>query len=99
MGFYDCRCMVTGVSLRGAGAVLAPLQQSDQAYAPITLALKGEYNRLGAIDGIEEEITNARLILEFFERAREDGHFVVDEGYLESCDCYPFEIIEDLVNA
>jgi hypothetical protein len=55
MGFYDCRCMITRISLRGARAVLVPiilLSQSENRYAPFGLGIKGTYNRLGSIDMI-----------------------------------------------
>jgi len=62
MGFYDCRCMATGVSLKGADAALVLLHRAAGEYAPISLAIKGNYNRLGAIDGVDED-ANTRLVL------------------------------------
>ena len=96
MGFYDERCMVTGVSLKGADAALVLLQQEGRDYHPIALAIKGNYNRLGSIDGIEED-ANTRLVLTYFLKQLEEGQFVVEADYLETCNFYPIEDIERLL--
>ena len=83
MGLYDCRCMISGVSLKGADAVLVPLQRPHGDYVPIALAVKGNYNRLGSIDGIEED-ANTRLVLGFFQAGLRTGAFAVDEEYLRA---------------
>lgn len=98
MGFYDCRCMVTGVSLKGVDTVLIPLQQSANAYIPITLALKGNYNRLGAIDGVQKD-ANASLILKYFCDRLQDDEFVIHREYLQGFGYYPFRTIENLLSA
>jgi len=96
MGFYDCRCMVTGVSLKGAGAALVLLQDSAGEYCPISLAIKGNYNRLGSIDEIEED-ANARLVLKFFLDGLPLGTFTVDEEALAREECFPIRTSEDLL--
>jgi hypothetical protein len=98
MGFYDHRCMVSGVSLKGADAALVPLQQTESAYVPITLAIKGNYNRLGAIDGITED-TNTDLVLRCFSRKLQTGELIVDQKYLRIHGYFPFRTIENLVQA
>jgi hypothetical protein len=120
MGFYDCRCMLTGVSLRGARAALVPLLPLPRApqggrpddtardYAPVALAVKGDYDRLGSVDGVEED-DNSRLILRFFAGRVDSGEFAVDEEYLGAQEildgrgtrvpAYPFLAIEHLLHA
>lgn len=96
MGFFDCRCMVTGVSLKGADAALVILYQADSEYVPISLAIKGNYNRLGSIDGIEED-ANTRLVLRFFLDGLRSGAFRVDEHSLVGCQCFSIQSIGDLL--
>jgi hypothetical protein len=74
MGFYDRKCMVTGVSLKGADAALVLLHQSFDNYVPLALAVKGNYNRFGSIDGIEED-ANTQSILQFFQESLRSGAF------------------------
>ncbi len=82
MGFYDCRCMVTGVSLKGAGAVLVMLEGTNGTFLPAALAIKGTYNRLGAIDTLEED-ENVALIEDYLRRQLQAGEFIVQHDYLE----------------
>jgi hypothetical protein len=96
MGFYDCRCMVTGVSLKGADAALVLLYQSSDQYLPMALAVKGNYNRLGSIDGIDED-ANTQSVLRFFQESLRSGAFTVDEEYLRGHGCFPIQTIEDLL--
>jgi hypothetical protein len=96
MGFYDCRCMVTGVSLKGADAALVLLHQSSDQYTPMALAVKGNYNRFGSIDMIEED-ANTQAVLRFFQESLRTGAFTVDEEYLRGHRCFPIQTIEDLL--
>ena len=98
MGFYDCRCMVSGVSLKGSDAALVLLQQSVKEYRPIALAVTGNYNRLGTIDGLDED-DNTELLLKFFHDRLGDGAFVVDDEYFRSADEYSIEDLEQLLCA
>jgi hypothetical protein len=88
--------MITGVSLKASEAALVPLQKIADAYCPIALACKGSYNRLGSIDGIDED-ENTELILEFFLKQEKSGQFVANSKYLEIHECYPIENIEMLL--
>src|SRR5262245_36531671 len=97
MGFYDCRCMATGVSLKGADAALVLLQQAAGQYAPVALAIKGNYDRLGSIDGIEED-ANTRLVLRFFLGGLQSGAFRVEEDSLTADECFPIRTVEDLLH-
>jgi len=88
--------MVTGVSLKGAGAALVLLHQSSDQYLPLALAVKGNYNRLGSIDGIDED-ANTQSILRFFQNSLVSEVFNVDEEYLEEHGCFPIQTIEHLL--
>ena len=72
MGLYDCRCMISGVSLKNASAMLVLLQESRGALMPIALGIKGSYNRMGTIDGIEQD-ANTAAILKFFRDLQASG--------------------------
>lgn len=97
MGFFDCRCMITGVSLKGAEAALVPLLRVDTGYLPFALAIKGSYNRLGSIDYIEED-ANTAMVLEFFLRQLQSGNFVLSPACLRHSNSYPLVSIEKLLN-
>jgi hypothetical protein len=92
MGFYDCRCMVTGVSLKGADAALVLLQEAGETHHPVALPVRGTYNRLGSLDGIRED-ANTALILRFFLDRLRRGELVVDPS------CLPVENVERLLAA
>lgn len=87
MGLYDSRCMITGVSLKGADAALVLLQPAANGYVPISLAIKGYYNRLGSIDGIEED-ANTRLVLRYILDRSGAGAFQVNEQCLAGHECF-----------
>jgi hypothetical protein len=88
--------MVTGVSLKGADAALVLLRQVDANFHPIALAIKGNYNRLGSIDGIEED-ANTELVWNYFQARLQDGCFVADAAYLEHSPGWPVEDVEGLL--
>ena len=96
MGFYDCRCMVTGVSLKATSARLVLLQQIGESWRPIALPILGTYNRLGSIDGISED-ANSSLVLRDFLQKMQTGDFVVDQEYLRSHGCFPITDVEKLL--
>ncbi|WP_028934906.1 hypothetical protein [Pseudonocardia spinosispora] len=88
MGFYDCRCMITGLSL-SREAVLVMLERTDGSYRPTALGIPGYYNRLGSID-VDEETANTDLLLEYFHARLRDGAFATEE---------PLDTIEELLAA
>jgi len=88
--------MITGVSLKGTDAALVLLHQSSDQYLPQALAVKGNYNRLGSIDGIDED-ANTQSVLRFFQESLRSGAFTVDEEYLRGHGCFPIQTIEDLL--
>jgi hypothetical protein len=95
MGFYDYRCMITGVSLLGADTALVLLQRTTAGHQPISLAIKGNYDRFGAIDGIDQD-ANTDLVLQYFHDKFERGEFVLNQVFLKNVDDY-FEDIEGLL--
>jgi hypothetical protein len=88
--------MITGVSLKGANAALILLEQSANRYSPLALAIMGNYNRLGSIDGIDED-ANTQLVLRFFLANLRSGAFVLNEEYLRAHGCFPLRTIENLL--
>src|SRR5262245_57016161 len=83
--------MVTGVSLKGIGAVLVGLQPVGRGYRPITLGIAGNYNRYGSIDGIEEDLGTELVLAYFADRVR-DGAFVLDPSYVDDYGKPPHDI-------
>jgi hypothetical protein len=96
MGFYDCQCMITGVSLKGDHAVAVLLQQTDETYHPIALGIEGAYNRLGSIDMISVD-DNAEIVLAYFRDRLQDGTFVVEEEYVPARDLSASDALERLL--
>src|SRR5207253_11225024 len=93
---YDCRCLITGVSLKGDDAALVLLEQTDSDHAPIALAITGAYNRLGSIDNIEED-DNTTLVLGYFLDKLRTGEFLIDQDYFRRADHYPIKDVEQLL--
>lgn len=50
MGFYDLRCSISGLSLKGQRCRLVLLRSRGGAHEPVWTAISGRYNRLGSID-------------------------------------------------
>lgn len=96
MGFFDYRCSLTGVSLKTCDAVFLPLNNVNGEYKPLTLGIKGCYDRLGTIDGIKED-KNTNSILKFFQQAHDTGALVFNKLTLKGLYCYPIKNIEDLL--
>jgi hypothetical protein len=78
MGLFDCRCMLTGVSLMSVSATLVLLKSKNDHYYPIALPIKGEYNRKGYICGEQIDI-NIHLILKFFLQKISTGDLTIDK--------------------
>jgi hypothetical protein len=98
MGFFDCSCRLSGVSLMAARTMLLPLHQIRGAWTPIALPIAGKYNRSGSIDSIEEN-DNTRWILEYFSTKGATNDFVLDEDYLRDLGLDPLDGIEQLLGA
>lgn len=76
MGHFDYRCAVSGVSLRGADAVLVGLEPAGERYRPVILGITGSYDRLGSIDDITEDV-NTELVTAYFRERARTGDFVL----------------------
>ncbi|QSQ21264.1 hypothetical protein JY651_39745 [Pyxidicoccus parkwayensis] len=50
MGAYDYRCLLSGISLRGAECVAIVLQREAEGWQPASLPMRGRYNGYGSID-------------------------------------------------
>lgn len=94
MGFYDNCCMVTGVSLKGSDAALVLLERRKAAYRPAALAVKGAYDRLGSIDGIDHRDANCRLIYDYFSGKVKSGELAVDEAEMRAVGRWPVKNLE-----
>ncbi|HEY3503369.1 MAG TPA: hypothetical protein VGN37_11375 [Actinocatenispora sp.] len=71
MGFYDTRCMVTGLNLRVMDAALVPLVPDGHRYVPVTLAPHGAENGYGVVDGVEDDANSALVFGYFLDRMRD----------------------------
>jgi hypothetical protein len=96
VGFYDERCLVTGVSLKRTRAAAVLLGQTGAAHRPLALAVTGTYDRLGSIDHIREN-DNTRLLLAYFLDRLRSGEFVIDEATYSYSDHHPIRKMEDLL--
>jgi hypothetical protein len=79
MGLYDTRCMLTGVSLHAIRAIVVLLHRAGAAYRPIALGIAGQYDRLGSIDGPEEDDHTDVVAAYFLDRMR-DGRATLRAG-------------------
>ncbi len=103
MGFWDVRCMATGLSLHFADTNCATFllvgsadsggSVYDSDYQPLALPLRGTYNRLGSIDLTDESLgtKNAKHLREFFAATIRDGRLTSDFHDLERGD--PLETV------
>ena len=96
MGFYDCRCMITGVSLKRMTTIAVVLQRQGNRYVPATCGVDGGYDRYGSFDGIYDNDNTARILTYFQEQLRA-GAFVINEAYFRVADRYPLNDIELLL--
>lgn len=100
MGLFDYRCMISGLSLKSSKTTLILLEKAGDNYLPIALPVFGQYNRLGAIDMIEEN-KNTKDILTFFQSKINSGEIKVDweEVYWQGEFLKKIENIEQLFTA
>ena len=84
MGLFDYRCAVTGVSLRGADAVLVGLESlgdtESEVYRPCTLGIAGTYDRLGSIEDVTEGL-HTELVTAYFHERAQAGDLVLSPLY------------------
>lgn len=72
VGFYDVRCALTGVSLLATRAVCILIERVGSAWRPMSLPIRGPYDRLGAIDMVPLDAV-AQLLAAGFARALDEG--------------------------
>jgi hypothetical protein len=65
MGFYDYRCLASGVSLKGQPTAFVILEQGGDTFVPCSVPVVGAYDRLGAIDNVIADENSARLLRAF----------------------------------
>jgi hypothetical protein len=94
MGFFDNRCMISGLSLKSSETVLILLEKNGEDYSVISLPVTGQYNRVGAIDGIEEN-ENTQSIEAFFAKKFNDEELELDKDEIPSREDIT---IEQLIN-
>lgn len=71
VGFFDFRCPISGLSLRGQSAVhIALIEAAPERWAPLSLPTKGAYDRLGSVDFITPDELTATLVTGFARMAR-----------------------------
>ena len=95
MGFYDYRCSVSGLSLMPSYTYLILLEKIDDGYRPLSLPVHGCYDRLGSVDGVEED-DHTRLLVDFATRMVAAERMTVD---WEEVGKDTFEDIEDVLRA
>lgn len=78
MGFYDCRCMITGVSVDFVGATAVVLRCTPAGYEPVTMGISGEYSGYGMLWWLTEG-RNTELVYEYFARQSRSGRFTARE--------------------
>lgn len=76
MGFFDCKCMLTGVSVDLVGAVLVVLRCTPTGYEPISLGIPGDYDGTGSVFP-ESDDRAAELFYGYLSEQHRDGRFVV----------------------
>ncbi|QIS14321.1 hypothetical protein [Nocardia arthritidis] len=81
MGFYDYRCMISGVSLKGADAVAVAVHPAENGYRPLSLGVTGQYDRFGSVDGVLED-RGTEVLAEYFLARLRDGRFAVDPSWI-----------------
>ncbi|KAB7756162.1 hypothetical protein [Mycolicibacterium mucogenicum] len=83
MGFFDCKCMLTGVSIDFVGTMAVVLRHAPTGYEPVSLGLSGEYDGAGHLDGLRAD-PGTELLYDFLQGCLHSGRFVTTYGYNES---------------
>lgn len=71
--------MITGVSLMPVHATLVVLRRVGGDYLPITLGITGTYDRIGGIDGVDEDLNTELVVRYFLDRYRDGRFFAKDQ--------------------
>ncbi|WP_418003095.1 hypothetical protein ACNO8X_24420 [Mycobacterium sp. PDNC021] len=83
MGFFDMKCMLTGVSIDFVGTMAVVLRYAPTGYEPVSLGLSGEYDGAGHLDGLRPD-RGTQLHYDFLQGCLRSGRFVTTYGYNES---------------
>ena len=83
MGFFDMKCMLTGVSIDFVGTMAVVLRYTPTGYEPVSLGLSGEYDGIGHLDGLRPD-PGTELLYDFLQGCLRSGRFVTTYGYNES---------------
>ena len=78
MGFFDLRCMLTGVSVDYVGAVVVVLRCTPSGYEPISVGIPGDYDGTGSI--FPDEDRAADLLHGYLVQLHRNGRFVVESA-------------------
>lgn len=82
MGFYDCRCMISGISISGVdAATLVLLGQADGSYRPIAAGIAGDYSGYCAIECGTKD-SHAIMVYAYFMDRLRDGRFVIRYSHI-----------------
>lgn len=83
VGLFDFRCPITGLSLRASDAVhIALVAVTPERWAPLSLPIRGSYDRLGSIDFITPDGSTAQFVAGFarmVKAGRVVAHGALDE--------------------
>jgi len=76
VGFFDIKCVLTGVSVDFVGAVLVVLRCTPSGYEPISLGIPGDYDGTGSIfpEGDDRAV---ELFYDYLVQQHREGRFVV----------------------
>lgn len=90
--------MISGLSLAASRTTLVLLEKTGNDYVPISLPVYGQYNRIGAIDRIQED-ESTNKILAFFQAKINSGEVKIDwkEVYWNGHFLNKIETIEQLI--
>ncbi|TRW89101.1 hypothetical protein FK535_02230 [Mycolicibacterium sp. 018/SC-01/001] len=79
MGFYDCSCLITGVSLSYVEATAVLLRRTAAGeYQPISLGIRGAYDGYGSLEFVETD-RNVASLLAFCSSERRTGRFYAQD--------------------
>ena len=91
MGLYDTRCMITGISLFTADAVMVGLDRDGDGHRPVTLGVAGAYNGYGVIEDVVEN-RNTELIMAYCLARARDGEMAFHPDYKRDLGAPPGDI-------
>ncbi|OBA79143.1 hypothetical protein A5642_04240 [Mycolicibacterium mucogenicum] len=79
MGFFDCKCMLTGVSIDFIGTMAVILRCTPSGYEPVSLGISGDYDGAGHLDGLRAD-PGTELLYDHLKRCLRNGRLVATYG-------------------